>query len=86
MMQNAETDLTEIAAGQLAAQRATNPQIRQDAQTIASDHQQVLSKLQDLAATCISRCRTRRTPPSTSKRSSCKRPPARPSTRPLFRP
>lgn len=49
MMQNAQTDLAEISAGQLAAQHATSPQVRQDAQTIASDHQQVLSKLQDLA-------------------------------------
>jgi putative membrane protein len=49
MTQNAQTDLAEVAAGHLAAQKATNPQIRQDAQTIASDHQQVLSKLQDLA-------------------------------------
>jgi putative membrane protein len=49
MTDNAQTDLAEVAAGHLAAQKATNPQIRQDAQTIASDHQQVLSKLQDLA-------------------------------------
>jgi putative membrane protein len=49
MSQNAQTDLAEISAGQLAAQRATNSQLRQDVQTIASDHQQALSKLQDLA-------------------------------------
>jgi putative membrane protein len=49
MIQNAQTDLAEITVGQLAAQRATSAPIRQAAQTIASDHQQVLSKLQDLA-------------------------------------
>jgi len=49
MTQNAQTDLAEITVGQLAAQRATTAPIRQAAQTIASDHQQVLSKLQDLA-------------------------------------
>jgi len=47
--QNAQTDLAEITVGQLAEQRATTAPIRQAAQTIASDHQQVLSKLQDLA-------------------------------------
>jgi len=51
MTQNAQTDLAEITVGQLAAQRATTAPIRQAAQTIASDHQQVLSKLQDLART-----------------------------------
>ena len=49
MTQNAQTDQAEITVGQLAAQRATSAPIRQAAQTIASDHQQVLSKLQDLA-------------------------------------
>ena len=49
MTQNAQTDLAEITVGQLASQRATTAPIRQAAQTIASDHQQVLSKLQDLA-------------------------------------
>jgi putative membrane protein len=49
MIQNAQTDLAEITVGQLAAQRATTAPIRQAAQTIATDHQQVLSKLQDLA-------------------------------------
>lgn len=49
MTQNAQTDLAEVTVGQLAAQRATTDPIRQAAQTIASDHQQVLSKLQDLA-------------------------------------
>lgn len=39
----------EIAVGRLAAQRATIAPIRQAARTIASDHQQVLSKLQELA-------------------------------------
>lgn len=51
MTQNAQTDLAEVTVGQLAAQRATTAPIRQAAQTIASDHQQVLSKLQDLART-----------------------------------
>jgi putative membrane protein len=49
MTQNAQTDLAEITVGQLAEQRATTEPIRQAAHTIASDHQQVLSKLQDLA-------------------------------------
>ena len=49
MTQNAQTDLAEITVGQLASQRATTAPIRQAAQTIASDHQQVLSKLQNLA-------------------------------------
>jgi putative membrane protein len=49
MTQNAQTNLAEITVGQLAEQRATTAPIRQAAQTIASDHQQVLSKLQDLA-------------------------------------
>ena len=49
MTQNAQTDLAEVTVGQLAEQRATTAPIRQAAQTIASDHQQVLSKLQDLA-------------------------------------
>jgi putative membrane protein len=51
MTQNAQTDLAEITVGQLATQRATTAPIRQAAQTITSDHQQVLSKLQDLART-----------------------------------
>lgn len=49
MTDNAQTDLAEVTTGQLAAQQATTPQIRQAAQTIASDHQQVLTRLQGLA-------------------------------------
>ena len=51
MTQNAQTDMAEITVGQLAAQRATTAPIRQAAQTITADHQQVLSRLQDLART-----------------------------------
>lgn len=49
MTQNAQTDLAEIAAGKLAVGRATTAPIRQTAQTIMSDHQQILSQLQGLA-------------------------------------
>jgi putative membrane protein len=49
MTQNAQTDLAEIAAGKLAVARGTTAPLRQTAQTIMSDHQQVLSQLQDLA-------------------------------------
>ncbi|MFY9808124.1 MAG: DUF4142 domain-containing protein [Pseudonocardiaceae bacterium] len=47
--QNAQTDLAEVMTGKLAAQRGTTPQIRQAAQTIMSDHQEVLSRLQGVA-------------------------------------
>lgn len=49
MRQNAQTDLAEIMTGKLANQRGTTDGIRQAGQTIMSDHQQVLSKLQGLA-------------------------------------
>jgi putative membrane protein len=49
MAQNAQTDLAEIAAGKLAVAHATTAQIRQTANTIMSDHQQILSQLQGLA-------------------------------------
>jgi putative membrane protein len=49
MTQNAQTDLAEIGAGKLAVARATTGPIRQTAQTIMSDHQQILSQLQGLA-------------------------------------
>jgi putative membrane protein len=49
MTDNAQTDQAEVMTGQLAAQRGTTPQIRQAGQTISSDHQQVLTRLQGLA-------------------------------------
>ena len=48
MAQNDQTDLAEIATGKLAVAHATTAQIRQTAQTIMSDHQQILSQLQGL--------------------------------------
>jgi len=49
MRQNARTDLAEVMTGKLAIQRGTTDAIRQTAQTVMSDHQQMLSKLQDVA-------------------------------------
>jgi predicted outer membrane protein len=49
MTQNAQTDQAEIVTGQLAAQHGTNQQIRQAGQTLMTDHQQALSKLQGVA-------------------------------------
>jgi putative membrane protein len=49
MAQNAQTDLAEIAGGKLAVARAVAAPVRQTAQIIMSDHQQVLSELQNLA-------------------------------------
>jgi putative membrane protein len=49
MTQNAQTDLAEIAACKLAVAHATTAPIRQTAQVIMSDHQQILSQLQSLA-------------------------------------
>jgi putative membrane protein len=47
--QNAQFDLREIAAGKLAVAHATTAPIRQTAQTIMSNHQQVLSQVQGVA-------------------------------------
>jgi putative membrane protein len=49
MRQNARTDLAEIMTGKLAVQRGTTNAIWLAAQTIMSDHQQALSKLQGVA-------------------------------------
>lgn len=49
MRQNAQGNLAEISAGQLAMERATSQQVRQVAQTIVQDHQRVLGQLRDLA-------------------------------------
>ncbi|MCW2721016.1 DUF4142 domain-containing protein [Pseudonocardia sp.] len=49
IMQNAQTDLTEITAGGLAAQRGTTAAIKQTAQTLISDHQQALTQLRGIA-------------------------------------
>jgi putative membrane protein len=49
MRQNARTDLAEIMTGKLASQRGTTAGIWLAAQTIISDHQQALSKLQGVA-------------------------------------
>lgn len=49
MTQNAQTDLAEIGAGKLVAQRGTTAAIRQTAQTLAGDHQRALSELQGIA-------------------------------------
>lgn len=49
MRQNAWTDLAEVMTGKLASQRGTTAAIWLAAQTIMSDHQQALSKLQGVA-------------------------------------
>ncbi|MGH3779656.1 MAG: DUF4142 domain-containing protein [Pseudonocardiaceae bacterium] len=49
MRQNARTDLAEVMTGKLASQRGTTVAIWLAAQTIVSDHQQTLSKLQGVA-------------------------------------
>jgi predicted outer membrane protein len=49
LTQNAQTDQAEITTGQLAAQRGTTDEIRQTGQTLMSDHQQALSKVQGIA-------------------------------------
>jgi putative membrane protein len=49
MTDNAQIDLAEISAGQLAQQRSPSPAIHQTAQTIVADHQLALSQLQGVA-------------------------------------
>jgi predicted outer membrane protein len=49
IVQNAQTNLVEITTGKLAAQRGTTASIRQAGQMFRTQHQQVLSKLRDVA-------------------------------------
>lgn len=49
MKQLAQDNLNEIEAGKAAAAKAQNPQVKQFAQKMATDHQQMLSELQTLA-------------------------------------
>src|SRR4051794_26237572 len=45
LIQNAQTDMAEIAAGQLAVQKGTTDQIRGTGQTMIQDHQRVLDQV-----------------------------------------
>jgi putative membrane protein len=49
MTENAQTDLAEITVGQLAAQKGGSQAIKQAGQTLANDHRQALTQLQQLA-------------------------------------
>jgi putative membrane protein len=49
IIQNAQSNLAEIITGKLAAQRGTTEEVRQVARMLVSDHQQALSKLEDVA-------------------------------------
>ena len=49
MKQLAQDNINEIAAGKAAAAKAQNPQVKQFAQKMATDHQQMLTELQKLA-------------------------------------
>lgn len=49
MAQNAQTNMAEIASGQLAAQKGTTEAIRSTGQHLMMDHQQVLNQLTALA-------------------------------------
>ena len=49
MKQLAQDNINEIEAGKAAAAKAQNPQVKQFAQKMATDHQQMLSELQTLA-------------------------------------
>ena len=51
LVQNAQTDMAEIAAGQLAVQKGTTDQIRGTGQTMIQDHQRVLDQVKSIAQT-----------------------------------
>jgi putative membrane protein len=51
LIQNAQTDMAEIAAGQLAVQKGTTDQSRGTGQTMIQDHQRVLDQVKSIAQT-----------------------------------
>jgi putative membrane protein len=51
LIQHAQTDMAEIAAGQLAVQKGTTDQIRATGQTLIQDHQRGLDQAKSIAQT-----------------------------------
>jgi putative membrane protein len=51
LIQNAQTDMAEIAAGQLAIQKGTTDQIRGTGRTLIQDHQRALDQVKSIAQT-----------------------------------